>query len=130
MAAELDKKGKQFENGKAKGFQGSAYVSFKTSKEANKFLRKYRLSGYFTELTGLGGKHKHSLKMKIGSKEFKMHAENPAEPSEILWMNQAYGYYDRYLRLIVVRIIAYIAIVLGLIILAYLKMLSVRNKTF
>lgn len=79
--------GEDFEKGNAKGFQGSAYVSFKTCDEADDFLKKYQLTGYCTDVTGLGGKVRNKLVMHLGEKEFILHAEDPAEPSDILWKN-------------------------------------------
>ena len=80
----------EYDKGTANGFLGTAFVSFLSCRETNRFLDKFSIKGQIFDRTGFLGTKKNNLILQMGYMSCDLSAEIAPEPRDIIWENQAY----------------------------------------
>ena len=138
------------EEGDPKGLVGAVIVSFMRAEEAHRFLQEHKKRGRIFDFCGLGGRQRKPLEVTIPEKEitrnplpgeeqaaktlvpevYSLFAEEPAEPSDVIWENQAYSNASIFWRKRVVHILSFFTFALGFLALMSLKLFFVRYFLF
>ena len=108
---------------------GSAFISFTTWNEAHKFQDYYKKSGFLFTLFGVCGSRRNHLSIEIGGKEFELTVYTAVEPSDVIWKNQGFSKFSRWVRHFIVSIAIVVFVVSGLSVFAYLKIVDVSSYT-
>ena len=139
LKKQILKEKERFDDFYAEGMTGAVFVSFLTSKEASEFYERYKKTGFFYKRFQCAGYQKEVLEVKFpavsknslntGDEEFevidkiyKLYAEKPPEPGDVIWENQGYTSDQKFWRRNVVNLLTLLVFGIGFILLMGLKL--------
>jgi len=117
---------KDFTEGNAKGFLGTAFVSFETSQETKDFYEDFRFRGPLYHMCGIQAEQRRSFSFSVDNFNYSsLYAEEAPEPRDIIWENQRYSRFEQTWRAVIISCLALLAVFAGLIAIGYFKLLAV-----
>ena len=133
-----------FDDSHGDGMVGSVFISFKTAKQARQFMSHYKKRGVLYDLLGCCGSQNRPFEVTIPEEvltrseaerqgqqqllpeEYRLFAEMPPEPGDVMWENLAYKPYEIFWRKGLVNLLSLVVFLLGFSLLIGLEILFVR----
>ena len=127
----VDQQQENFDSAHPRGMTGAVIVSFMYADQAHEFLSRHKKRGRLFDLFGFGGSQNQPFEVRIPDEQtysgarpevYQLYAEEPAEPSDVIWENQAYSGAELFFRRAVVNILTILVFVIGFFALMSLKL--------
>lgn len=101
---------------------GSAYVSFHTWQDAQKFEEYFGFSGKIYDFTGYCPQQENKLVLDFGKKQFNLHVDIAPQPSDIIWENLPYSGMNRWIRTQIVFILTVFCVIFSFVLFGFLEL--------
>jgi hypothetical protein len=104
-------------------FHGSAYVTFATQAQKISALSIFGRGGWLYNIVGVGPIHtKLDLILQDGDKRYQLWVEPAPSPQDIIWENQSYSNFSRFIRSAVSLLITAIIIAIDFFVILYITL--------